>query len=507
MLNEKEKNIITKPPVVVVLGHVDHGKSSLLEAIKKEIRITAKEAGGITQHIGAYEVEKPDKSGEVKKITFIDTPGHEAFSAMRSRGAKVADIALLVVDASEGVKNQTKESIQAIKEAGIPLIVVLNKIDKPQAQPDYVKHELQREGVVVESLGGKIPSVNVSAKTGQGIEELLETILLVAELEELKADASLPAEGTVIESSLDAKTGPVATLIVKNGRLKQGDILATPTALGKAKRITDFQGKVVQEVLPGQPCQVLGFDKVPQVGERFKVYPTLEAAQEAVGVAKEKTERKAIPSAPLPEETKKTLNVILKADFLGSVEAIEGILEALPQEEVGLKIVKKEVGNIDISDIQLAEATNSKIFGFRVKIDEAAKNYAQQKKIKPRIFEVIYELVEGVKNEMSKLLSPEIKRIDLGKVRILVIFKKSKEGQIVGGRVIEGEITRDSFAEVKRGDEIIGKGRIKSLQQEKRDIVSAGKGKEVGMLFQGDVDIEEDDVLVIYKEEREKKTI
>jgi len=513
MMNQTN-NLISKPPVVVVLGHVDHGKSSLLEAIKKEIRITNRESGGITQHIGAYEVEKVPSigSGQVKKITFIDTPGHEAFSAMRSRGAKVADIAILVIDAAEGVKNQTKEAIEAIRRAQIPMIVALNKIDKPQAQPDFVKHELQREGVVVESLGGKVPSVNISAKTGQGIEELLETILLMAEIEDLKADISIPGEGTIIESSLNSKSGPVASLIIEKGKLKEGDILGTSSVVGKAKRITDFQGKLLKEVLPGQPCQILGFEEVPKVGEKFKVYPNLETARNEIAKAKEKEKEELKESSTKgmslqKQEEKKVLNIVLKADFLGSLEAIEDILKTIPQEEVSLRIVKSGVGNIGISDIQTAENSGGKIFGFRVKLDETAKNYSQQKKIRPKIFEVIYELVEGVKGEMSKMLSPEIKRVDLGKVKILVLFKKGKEGQIIGGRVIDGEITKDSLAEVKREDEIIGKGRIKSLQQEKRDIASAGKGKEVGMLFQGDVDVQEDDILLVFKEEREKKTI
>ena len=503
MAQEKEEknkknqtNQINRPPVVVVLGHIDHGKSTLIEKIK-DIKITGKESGGITQHIGAYEVEHQNK-----KITVIDTPGHEAFSAMRIRGAKVADIAILVIDAAEGVKPQTKEVIKAIKEAKIPLVVALNKIDKPQAQIEKVKGELKQNDILVESLGGRVPSVPISAKTGQGIEELLETILILADVEELKAEFFGPAEGVIIESSLDARKGPIATLLIKKGVLEENNILATASAKGKAKSLTDFRGKSFKKVFPSQPIQVLGFEKVPMIGERFKVFSDFETAEKEI-VQTEEKEREEF-STP---QDKKILKIILKADVLGSLEAVENVLENLSQEEVILRIIKSEVGHINASDIQLAESAKAKIFGFRVKLDSSAKLFSHQQNIIPKTFEVIYELVDEVKKIMERLLSPEIKRVDLGKIKIIALFKKGKQEQIIGGRVIEGNITKDTLAEVMRMDEIIGQGQIKSIQQEKKDIPFAGKGKEIGILFRGETDIQEDDILIVFKKEKEKKSL
>ncbi|RLC40364.1 MAG: translation initiation factor IF-2 [Candidatus Nealsonbacteria bacterium] len=489
----EEKNLIAKPPVVVVLGHVDHGKTTILDYIRKT-NVAEKESGGITQHIGAYEIEHKGK-----KITFIDTPGHEAFSTMRSRGAKVADIAILVVDATDGVKAQTKEAINFIKKAGIPMVVAINKIDKPGAQPEIVKSQLAQKDVLVESLGGKIPSQNVSAKTGEGIEELLETILLVAEMEQLKADLSKEAEGTVIESCLDPKKGPIATLLLTQGILKKGDILATPSAFGRVKSLTDFQGNPVDQTLPSQPVSVLGFETPPGVGEKFKVYKNQEEALRAI-----RKEEKKAPEVISIEPGKKVLNIILKTDVLGTGEAIVGALKNLPQEKVALRILKAEVGNINIGDIKLAESGKGIVFGFRVDIEETARVYAQQKKIRWKVFEVIYELVQEVRREMERVLEPEIKRIELGKVKVLALFKKSKEGQVVGGKVFEGEIEKGGLVEVLREEEVIGKGKIKNLQQEKKDVQKVGKGKECGILFQGEGEIEEGDVLVVFREERRK---
>jgi len=496
---KEEKNKEIKVPVVVVLGHVDHGKSTLLEAIRKEIRIVARESGGITQHIGAYEIEK-----DGKKITFIDTPGHEAFKEMRSRGAEVADVAILVVDAGESVKPQTKESIKAVKKADIPLIVALNKMDKSQAQPDWVKGELKKEGIIVESLGGKVPAVEVSAKEGKGIEELLETISLVAEIEELKVEKDVPAEGAIIESALDPRKGVIATLIPRKGTLKKGDIIATPSVKGKVKQLIDFQGKQIEKCLPSQPAALLGFEEAPEVGQQFKVFGSLESAEEFFqgGEKKEGISEKK-------DQKEKTLKIILKADVKGSLEALKSVLKELSHEEVELDIIKSEVGNINAGDIKLANDLGARIFGFRVKMEKNIENTASQLKVFPKTFDVIYELVDEIKQSMERMLSPEIKRIDLGKIKILALFKKSKKGQIIGGRVVEGEITKDTLAEVYRNKEKIGQGKIKSMEEEKRTISSAGKGKEVGMLFipEEDIDIKEDDILHVYKKEKVDKTL
>jgi len=478
---------------VVVLGHIDHGKSSLLEAIK-DLKITEKESGGITQHIGAYQIEE-----QGKKITFIDTPGHEAFSQMRARGAKVADIAILVVDSSEGVKAQTKEAISHIKKADIPAIVALNKIDKPEADPEKVKRELQKEDFLVESMGGKIPSIEISAKTGKGIPELLELISLVAEMEGLKADPEKPAEGVIIESYLDNLRGPTATLLLTEGSLKKGDIIGTPSAFTKVRNLENFQGKPIEKALPSDPVIVFGFNQVPRVGEAFKIFPDLESAQNYLEAPK-----KISPQVLEVSEEKKVLNLILKADVLGSIEAIEEILKDLPQEKVALRILKSEVGNINESDLKLAKGGRAVILGFRVGFDPIAQKLAERERVKVMTFEVIYELVEGIRKLMERFVEPEEVRVDLGKVKVLAKFLAEKNRQIIGGKVIEGEVKRGSLIEVFRGEEKIGQGKIINLQKNKKDVDSVSKGEECGILFEGSTKIEGGDVLLIYTEEKRK---
>ncbi|MEK9153086.1 MAG: translation initiation factor IF-2, partial [Patescibacteria group bacterium] len=396
-MQEKIDKIINRQPVVVIMGHVDHGKSSLLEAIREGFVICAKESGGITQHIGAYEVEvggnppSPKATGGQRKITFIDTPGHEAFSAMRSRGANLADIAILVIDATESIKPQTKEAINFIKKAAIPMIVAFNKIDKPEADPEKVKRDLSQIDVLVESYGGQVPSCEVSAKTKQGIKELLETISLVAEMEELKCDSSLPTEGIVIESSLDPQKGPIATLLVKQGLLKEGDVVATETVLGKLRSLTDFQKKRLNEVLPGQPARVLGFEQPPAVGDIFKVFNSREQAQAQLKIKSDCAKPPLVRN--LDKETK-TLNIILKTDFLGSCEAVMGVLNNIPRDKVVLNFIKTGVGDINASDILLAENSQAVVLGFRVKTDENTNNLLRERGIKAKTFEVIYELAQ-----------------------------------------------------------------------------------------------------------------
>ncbi|XOB41982.1 MAG: translation initiation factor IF-2 [Candidatus Nealsonbacteria bacterium] len=507
MVKKKDQNLITRPPVVVVLGHVDHGKSTLLCAIK-DFKITEKEAGGITQHIGAYEIEHQGKS-----ITFIDTPGHEAFSAMRSRGAKVADIAILVVAADEGVKTQTKEALSHIKKSGLPLIVAINKIDKPTADPEKVRRELSRENILVESMGGKVPSVEVSAKTGQGIEDLLELILLVAEMEQLKGDIVMPAEGVVIEAYLDSQRGPTATLLLDNGILRPRDIIGTDSCFGKVKNLENFQEIAIKEASPSMPVVVFGFENVPKVGEEFRVFSDIELAKNHL----QKPEKKVSPVFSL-EPDQRVLNLILKADVLGSLEAIEEVLKELPQEKVVLRILKSEVGEINESDIKLAKGSKAQVLAFRVKTNPIAQLLAEREKIKIIGFEVIYELVEGVRKIMEKIIKPEVVRIDFGKVKISAIFRTEKNRQILGGKVIEGEIKKGALVEIFRlqpahrvlppsagpGEEKVGQGRIINLQRDKKDAERVKKGEKCGVLYEGDVKIEEDDVLMIYTEERKK---
>ncbi len=493
MIAEKKENLIIRPPIVVVLGHIDHGKSSILETIK-DLKITAKESGGITQHIGAYQIEHQGKS-----ITFIDTPGHEAFSAMRSRGAKVADIAILVVAADEGVKTQTKEAVMHIKKSGLPLIVAINKIDKPTADPERVKRKLSQENILVESMGGKVPSAEISAKTGQGIEDLLELILLVAEMEQLKGDIKMPAEGVVIEAYLDSQRGPTATLLLNNGVLKPGDIIGTGSCFGKVKNLENFQEIALKEASSSMPVVVFGFENVPKVGEKFRVFSDIELAKNHL----QKPEKK-VSAVFSVEPSQRVLNLILKADVLGSLEAIEEVLKELPQEKVVLRILKSEVGEINESDIKLAKGSKAQVLAFRVKTNPIAQLLAEREKIKIMEFEVIYELVEGVRKIMEKIIKPEVVRIDFGKVKISAIFRTEKNRQILGGKVIEGEIKKGALVEIFREEEKVGQGRIINLQRGKKDSERAKKGEECGVLYEGEVKIEEGDALMIYTEERKK---
>ena len=488
----------TRPPIVVVLGHIDHGKSSLLEAIR-DFKITAKESGSITQHIGAYQVEEGDK-----KITFLDTPGHEAFSQMRSRGAKVADIAILVIDAAEGVKSQTKEAISHIKEAGIPVIIALNKIDKPEANPEKTKRELSREGFLVESLGGKIPSLEISAKTKKGIPQLLEIILLMAEMEELEADNSKPGEGVVIESYLDNLRGLTATLLLTDGCLKRGEVIGTDSTFVKVKSIENFQKNTIKEAFSSDPVIIFGFNQAPKVGEEFRVFPDLAAAESHIKSLKEKTLAAAKPAEGLVQEGQKVLNLILKTDVSGSIEAVEGILKSLPQEKIILKILKSEAGNINESDVKLAAVARARILGFRVKMDPVAKKMAEREKIRVIFFEVIYDLVEGVRKVMEKSVEPEEVKKDLGKMRVLAKFLTEKNRQIIGGKAIEGEIRKGALIEVFREEEKIGQGKMINLQRNKKDAALISKGEECGILFEGSVAIEKGDILSFYTEERVK---
>jgi len=500
--NKKEKHIekvIHKPPVVVVLGHVDHGKSSLLEAIR-DFKITSKESGGITQHIGAYEIE--DKN---RKITFIDTPGHEAFSAMRARGAEVADVALLVVDSAQSVQPQTKEAIMAIKRAEIPMIVVLNKIDLPNANPKKIIGELSKIDVLVESFGGTVPSVEVSAKEKTGIDELLEVILLVADMQELKSETDVPAEGLIIEAYMDGSKGPVATAIVKKGILRNKDIIATDLALAKVKSLQNFQGKEITEALPSQPVIILGFEKVPAVGEKFRSYKTVEEAM--VEIKKEEPKR-VIGSTVLDSDpTKKVLNIIVKGDVFGSLEAIEAMLKNLPQDKVTLRILKSEVGDIAESDAKLAEMSKAIIIGFRVKISTSVAQFMRNdldKKLKIQTFTIIYELIQYVRQNLEKILEPEVTREDVGKLRTILVFWGEKNRQIVGGKITEGEFKKGLKLEVFRDDKKVGSGRIINLQRDKKDIDKLSKGDEAGILFEGNVKIEKGDIIVAYVEGRKK---
>lgn len=477
-----------RAPIVVVLGHVDHGKTTILDYIKKT-NIASRESGGITQHIGAYEIEH-----NKAKITFIDTPGHAAFSAMRSRGAKVADIAILVVAADDGVAEQTKEAITVIKQAGIPYVVAINKVDLERAIPEKVKTELAKYEVLVESMGGDIPSVNVSAKQGTGINELLDLLVLISDINEFKADPSKPAECTVIESKLDKQRGPTATVIITNGTLKIGDIIGGATANGKIKAIEDFAGKQIKFALPSQPCSILGLSKVPYVGEEFFTFAT---QQEALDFEKEALKN---PCNVFNDEAgKKYLNIILKTDVVGSLEALEKMINDLPEKgDVIVRIMKKEVGNVNDDDIKVATTCNAKIITFRVKADANIVRMADDRKIKIIGFDIIYNLIQALEVMQKTMADPKSIKEDQGQLKVTHLFMAEGSRQLIGGKVIDGFISRGTQIEVIRGGQVVGKGKLITLQKNHKEADKAVKRDEAGIKYEGNVKIEQDDILNFY---------
>ncbi len=478
-----------RPPIVVILGHIDSGKTSLLNAILG-LEFTQEKPGGIiTQEVKAIQVER-----EGKKITFIDTPGHEAFSKMRSQGAMVADIGILVVDGVEGVKQQTKEAIFELKNAKIPFIVAINKIDKLEANSEKVKRELKAEGILVEEFGGEIPVVETSAKTREGIEDLLDLICLLTEIEKIKAEFEKPGEGVVIESFLDPKRGAIANVILREGKIKKGDFVATQSAFGKVKKMENYKGEEIEEARAGDPIILLGFEKIPNVGEKLKVFQNKEEAQKFIISEKEKRER-----LEKIEREGKFINLILKADSLGSLEAMKEILKNFSQKEIFLKVIEASIGEITDSDVELASVGNAFIFGFKTKIKKEIKELAQRKKVKIFTFNVIYDFAEELKKIIERVLKPKEEEVEIGKVKVLVEFWSEKNRQIVGGRIIEGKVERESRIEIQRGEEIVGRGKLINLQKNRKDIEIGKKGEEVGILYEGEEKIEKGDILIFYK--------
>lgn len=481
-----------RAPVIVVLGHVDHGKTTLLDYIKKT-NVAAGESGGITQHIGAYEI---DYKGN--PVTFLDTPGHEAFSAMRSRGASVADIAILIVAADDGVKPQTKEAIDVLQKTKTPFVVAINKCDREGVFPEKTKRELANFGVLVESMGGDITSVNISAKNGTGVDELLDLILLMAEMNEYTADVNASVAGTIIESRLDKKRGATATLLVKEGILKVGDIIMTNTACGKVRILEDFKGDTMKQAKPSQSCVVIGYQGVPGVGEEFIQADTLEQAQREVNEnLAEIRKKKNMALKPL-EEGQTPLNIILKVDVAGSIEAIEKVLGELIHPEVIVRIIRADVGDITEGDLDFAQSANARIVGFRVKASPLIQRLAEDRKIKTMYFDIIYNLAQGVKVWQKQLVKPKTIRTEMGRLKSMVVFFTEGSRQIVGGRVLTGELTKGLQIEVERDGEIIGKGKNLSLQKNKKTIDKAVKRDEIAILFEGDAKVQEGDTLIFY---------
>jgi translation initiation factor IF-2 len=492
--------LVQRPGVVTIMGHVDHGKTSLLDAIRKT-NVTATEVGGITQHIGAYQIEYNDK-----KITFIDTPGHEAFTAMRARGASITDIAVLVVAADDGVMPQTIEAINHAKAANIPIIVAINKMDKPGANPDRIKQQLTEHGLVAEEWGGQTICVPVSAKTGQGLNDLLEMILLVAEMSDLKANPERTARGTIIEAELDKGRGPVATVLVQNGTLNVGDSLLAGIAAGRIKAMTDYTGKRVKSAGPSSAVEVLGFSDVPQAGDSLYVVSDEKSARHiAAKRILRKREEEIKTRAPrislddffnkIKEGQAKELNLILKADVQGSVEALSQSLQALSTDEVRVNIIHSGVGLISETDILLASASEAIIIGFNVRPDVNARRASEAEKIDIRLYRVIYDAINDIKAAMSGLLEPEYREVVIGQAEIRKIFKVSKIGTIGGCYIKQGKITRDAKVKLIRDGEIIHEGKLDSLKRFKDDVKEVQEGYECGLSLKDYNDIKEGDLI------------
>lgn len=497
---------ITRPPVIVVMGHVDHGKTKLLDAIRKT-HVMETESGGITQHIGAYQVERKGKL-----FTFIDTPGHEAFTTMRSRGARIADIAILVIAADDSVKPQTLEAIKIIQGSNLPMIVALNKIDKPEANIERVKKDLAQHNILAEDWGGNILMVPVSAKNNIGIEDLLDNLVLLTEIDEVKFRSRVDTEavGTVIESHVDKGEGPVVTMLVQLGTLRIHDYLGIQGSLyGKVRAMKDYRGEIITEATPGTPLRVLGFKWAPAVGEIVEGTDHPEALKKI-----EKTHRATVVAttsfmekAGEKKKETKTYPLILKADVVGSLEAIVLSLEKLSHPEVPIRIVGKGLGAITEGEVLKAEATSAIICGFHVKPTQQAVELAKEKNVEIRLYKVIYDMLETVKKDLESMLVPDELIVELGKIQVLQIFRKEKGSMVIGGKVLEGKAIKDSQVRVKRTGTILGEGYIKELQSGKQSVPEVLFGSECGILFSGATEIEIHDVLEIYKKEERKKTL
>lgn len=510
-IEDDPADLALRPCVVTVMGHVDHGKTSLLDAIR-ETNVIAGEAGGITQHIGAYQVEHNDK-----KITFLDTPGHEAFTAMRARGAQVTDIAILVVAADDGVMPQTIEAINHAKAANVPVIVAINKMDKPGANPDRVKQELTEHGLVPEDWGGETICVPVSAKSKEGLEHLLEMILLVAEMGELKANPKRLAKGTVVEAELDKGRGPVATVLVQNGTLTIGDAIVAGTAFGKVRAMLDDKGRRVKKAGPSTPVEVLGLSDVPQAGD---VFHAVEDEKKARSIASKRTNKKreeefkATAKVSLDDLFKqiqegqvKDLNIIIKADVQGSIEALKQSLAKLSTSEVRVNPIHGGVGGITETDIMLASASNAIIIGFNVRPDTNARRAAENEKVDMRLYRVIYNAIEDVKAAMTGLLDPEFKEVVIGRVEVRQTFKVSKVGTIAGCYVTEGKITKNAEVRVIRDGIVIHEGKLDSLKRFKDDVKEVLEGFECGLMVDKFNDIEEGDIIEAFVMEEVKREL
>ncbi|MCP6720182.1 MAG: GTP-binding protein [Patescibacteria group bacterium] len=489
----------TRPPIVVVMGHVDHGKTKLLDYIRKT-NIAGREAGGITQSIGAYEIthevtHSTDAQGAppARKITFIDTPGHEAFSKMRERGAQVADLAILVVAADEGVKPQTKDALKYILKEKITFIVAINKIDKPNANIEKIKQELGKAGVLLEGFGGNISWHAISAKTGEGVSDLLDLILLAADLEKATYNPDAPASGIILTSHSDPRRGPAAGVIVTNGRLQKGQFVSTESTKGKVKILEDFKGDPAEFLEPSAPAMILGFESLPEVGEKFSTGVDQSKKSSVPATQPQTIESKELLKEIIPEE-KESLKVLLKANETGSLDALLHIIQKITQQ-TKITVINKGVGNLHESDVKLAAAVGAVIIGFRVKADKTALSMAKMQKINIMTSPVIYELEKNLEEYILKNISQEIRTIE-----ILAIFGEPKgKKQVVGGRVVQGSVKNLETFEIINsadGDKVIGEGKINNLQSQKKDVSQAETDQEVGLLVESETQIKVGNKLV-----------
>ncbi len=499
---KEEEGLVPRAPVVTVMGHVDHGKTTLLDYIRKT-NVAEREAGGITQHIGAYKVKLPQ--GE---ITFIDTPGHHAFTTMRARGARVTDIVILVVAADDGVMPQTVEAINHAKAANVPIIVAINKIDKPEAKPDRVKQELAQHGLIPEEWGGDTIMVPISAKTGQGVDELLEMVLLVAEMLDLKANPNKPARGTVLEAKLDPKKGPVATLLVQDGTLREGDAFVAGLCWGKVRAMTNERGERLKEAGPSTPVEVLGLSDVPMAGDPFFVVENEKVAREISEERREKAKELSVDRGKvtieeimkrLMEGESKELRLIVKADVQGSLEAIREVIDRLSTDEIKVNIVHYGIGAVTETDVMLAKASGAIIIGFNVRPDAQARKVIEREKVEVRTYKVIYDIVEDIKKIMSGMLEPEEREVVLGRAEIRQIFKVPRVGNVAGCYVLEGKIARNAKIRIIRDGVIVYDGKLSSLKHYKDDVREIQAGYECGMAFENFQDIKEGDIVEAYE--------
>jgi len=510
---DAEDSLVDRPPVVTIMGHVDHGKTSLLDAIR-ETEVAAGEAGGITQHIGAYQVHH-----EAKTITFLDTPGHAAFTAMRARGAKVTDVAVIVVAADDGVMPQTKEAIDHARAADVPILIAVNKIDKEGAQPDRVRNELAADGLTPEDWGGDTVYCDVSAKTRDGLDNLLDMILLVSELEELGANPEAEASGTVIESQLDPGRGPVVSILVQRGTLKVGDALVAGPRWGRVRAMHDFTGERVESAVPGMPVEVLGFDGVCEAGEFAQV---VENDRRARQLAQERANRLKTEALARRQARKvsleevfsrvqegeiKELNIVLKADVAGSLEALQDEIAKVPQEQVGINVIHSQTGGINESDVMLATASDAIIIGFNVRPLADARRAAEREGIDIRTYSVIYKITEDLRNAMEGLLEAVEVEETLGEVEIKQTFKASKVGRIAGCVVTEGKVVRDASVRLIRDGTVIWDGRLGSLRRFKDDVQEVEEGQECGIVLDGYADVKEGDVLELFRTKQVEQTL